>query len=286
MRGIYKRAGVALVASALVLGLAGCASAGPASDPAKGDNALLAYTAANTADAQTFDKVTFGNYQGEPISWLKLAEQDGKTLLISEYVLDAVPYGDGDVGYAWSTISPRPTADMEWADSSLRAWLNGEFAQAAFNADERGSLVETALEDTKNNVTPTGATGADASVHVAEGTTDTVFLLSVTEAKQYFTNNGARAAMPTAHAIAQGVYTGVAADDSQADGAAIWWLRTPGYYGGYASVVTDDGYVHGAGYRINGELHDGFDDHGAEKSELGGNVGVRPAVWVETSALS
>lgn len=55
----------------------------------------------------------------------------------------------------------------------------------------------------------------------------------------------------------------------------------------YASVVTDDGYVHGDGYRMAGELHDGFDDHGSElKSTLGGNVGVRPAIWVETSALS
>ena len=52
-------------------------------------------------------------------------------------------------------------------------------------------------------------------------------------------------------------------------------------------MVTDDGYVHGDGYRMAGELHDGFDDHGSElKSTLGGNVGVRPAIWVETSALS
>ena len=43
----------------------------------------------------------------------------------------------------------------------------------------------------------------------------------------------------------------------------------------------------GDGYRMAGELHDGFDDHGSElKSTLGGNVGVRPAIWVETSALS
>ena len=85
----------------------------------------------------------------------------------------------------------------------------------------------------------------------------------------------------------QGVYVGVASNDEQPDGAAAWWLRSNGYYAGYASVVTDDGYVHGDGYRMAGELHDGFDDHGSElKSTLGGNVGVRPAIWVETSALS
>ena len=29
-------------------------------------------------------------------------------------------------------------------------------------------------------------------------------------------------------------------------------------------MVTDDGYVHGDGYRMAGELDDGFDDHGSE----------------------
>ena len=94
MRGIYKRAGLALAAGALALGLAGCATeSAPVSDPSKGDNTQLAFTGANTADEQSFDTVTFGSYQGQDITWLALAEENGKTLLISESVLDAVPYG-------------------------------------------------------------------------------------------------------------------------------------------------------------------------------------------------
>lgn len=288
MRGVYKKVGVVLAAGALMAGLAGCASeSAPVSDPSKGDNTLLAYTGANVAEAQNFDTATFGTYQGQAITWLKLAEQDGKTLLISENVLDAVPYNDADTGYGWSTTSPRPTTDVNWADSSMRAWLNGEFLKAAFSADEQGAIADTAVTDTKSNVPHTGANGADASMHVSESTTDKVFLLSVAEAKQYFANDAARVAHPTDYAVSQGVYVGTASNADQADGAAIWWLRSNGYYGGYESVVTDDGYVHGAGYRVNGELHDGFDDHGTElASELGGNVGVRPAIWVETSALS
>lgn len=288
MRGIYRKVGVVLAAGALVAGLAGCASeSAPVSDPAKGDNTLLAYTGANTAEAQSFDTVSFGTYQGQAVTWLKLAEQDGKTLLVSECVLDAVPYDDGAVGYAWSVQSPRPAEDVQWADSSVRAWLNGEFLNAAFSADEQGSISATTLGDTKNNVSHTGATAADASVHVAEETTDKVFLLSVAEAKQYFANNAARLAHPTDYAVSQGVYVGTASNADQPEGAAVWWLRSNGYYAGYASVVTDDGYVHGDGYRMAGELHDGFEDHGSElKSELGGNVGIRPAIWVETSALS
>lgn len=116
MRGIYKRAGLALAAGALVVGLAGCATeSAPVSDPSKGDNTQLAYTGANTADEQTFDTVTFGSYQGQAITWLKLAEENGKTLLISESVLDAQPYDDTAEPYQWSVQSPRPQKDVEWA---------------------------------------------------------------------------------------------------------------------------------------------------------------------------
>ena len=287
MRAIYKKAGAVLAAGALALGLAGCATeSAPTSDPSRGDNTQLAYTGMEAAGEQSFETVDFGTYQGQAITWLKVAEQDGKTLLVSESVLDALPYDDGDAGATWGTSSPRPTTDVEWADSSLRAWLNGEFADAAFSADERGAIADTTLEDTKSNASHTAADAADPAVHTASGATDKVFLLSVAEAKQYFANNAARIAHPTDYAVSQGVYVGVAAHEAQPDGAAVWWLRTNGYYSGYEAVVTDDGYVHGAGYRINGELHDGFEDHGAEKSELGGNVGVRPALWVETSAVA
>lgn len=288
MRGIYKRAGLALAAGALVVGLAGCATeSAPVSDPSKGDNTQLAYTGAESADEQTFDTVTFGNYQGQAITWLKLAEDNGKTLLLSEQVLDAQPYDNTAEQYQWSVQSPRPQKDVEWATSSVRAWLNDEFKNAAFSAEEQGAIADTMLSDTKNNVSHTAATAADPSVHAAEGTTDQVFLLSLAEVKQYFANNAARVAQPTDYAVSQGVYTGVAANEGQPEGAAVWWLRSNGYYAGYASVVTDDGYVHGDGYRMAGELHDGFEDHGSElNSQLGGNVGVRPAIWVETSALS
>ena len=105
MRGIYKRAGLALAAGALALGLAGCATeSAPVSDPSKGDNTQLAYTGAESADEQSFDTVTFGSYQGQDITWLALAEENGKTLLISESVLDAVPYDNTAEPYQWSPI--------------------------------------------------------------------------------------------------------------------------------------------------------------------------------------
>lgn len=291
MRGTTKKAAAALACCALALGLAACSSGANASDPSKGGNELLVYTSANVAEPQELKTVTFGTYpqagnDAEPIAWLVLDEQDGRTLLISEYVLDAQPFNDVDAGYAWSVNSPRLVTSADWADSSLRAWLNGQFAKEAFTADEQSAIAEVTLEDAKSNIAHTSASAADPSIHQTGATTDKVFLLSVAEAKQYFDSNDARLAMPTDYAVAQGVYTGQASNDQQADGASIWWLRTPGYYAGYTAVVVDDGYVHGAGYRNNGEVHDGFDDHGTVASELGGNMGVRPCIWVDTAALS
>lgn len=146
---------------------------------------------------------------------MALAEENGKTLLISESVLDAVPYDNTAEPYQWSVQSPRPQKDVEWATSSIRTWLNGEFLNAAFSADEKGAIAATTLADTKNNVSHTAATAADPSVHAAEETTDQVFLLSLAEAKQYFANNAARVAHPTDYAVKQGVYVGVASNDEQ-----------------------------------------------------------------------
>ena len=299
MRAVPIKICSALAACALVASMAGCASGGGASaGSGSGDNASLNYLSHEQAEEQTFQTVTFGSYEqdgdasnAEAIEWYVLAEQDGKKLLVSKYVLDAVAFSDVDEGVTWGDSSPRPTTDVQWADSSLRAWLNGEFLQTAFSDEERSAIVNTTNTDTKSNTPATAATWSDPAVHVATESDDSVFLLSANEARTYFNNSSARMAYPTQHAIDQGVYTGVTSGpDGQIDqdrsGSAVWWLRTSGYYGGYTSVVTDDGYIHGDGYRINGELHDGYDNHGESASELGGNVGVRPCIWVEDSALA
>ncbi len=297
MRAVPMKFCSALAACVFAAGMAGCALGG-GTEAGSGDNTSLDYLSYEQSEEQTFETVTFGTYEQdgnssstEDIEWYVLDEQDGKTLLISKYVLDAVAFSDVDEGVSWAGSSPRLTTDVEWADSSLRAWLNGEFLESAFSAEERSSILTTTNTDTKNNVSRSATDGADSSIQTATESEDNVFLLSTSEARSYFNNSAARVAYPTQYAIDQGVYTGVTSGsdgeiDEDLSGAAVWWLRTSGYYAGYTSVVTDDGYVHGDGYRINGELHDGYDDHGENSSELGGNVGVRPCIWVETSALS
>ena len=281
MQGVSTKLGAAFAACVLAAGIAAVGTAAQAWG-VSGENAALDETSADSFKEQSFTEVTLGAYEqdgnesngAEPIEWYVLDERDGKTLLVSKYVLDAHAYDDKAADVKWYQSSPRPTYDVEWADSSIRAWLNGEFLNKALG-DQKSFIAPAANTDTKNNATHTAATAADPAVHAAVESQDNVFLLSVAQAKKYFHGKAARAAKPTAYALSKGVYVGIATDDhgqevAEESGNAVWWLRTNGYYAGYNAVVTDDGY----------------ENHGTLDSKLGGNVGVRPSVWVDSSALA
>lgn len=286
-----------LAACVLAAGLCACSSgtSTASSSAGTGDNSAIVYTSLEQDTTQTFQTVTFGTYEqdgntsngAEAIEWYVLDEQDGKALLISKYVLDAQPYDDTYVGYTWYVTNPRPVTDATWNTSSIREWLNGTFYNKAFTADEQSKIVATTSTDSKAYGSTSAASSPDASAFMTEEATDNVFLLSNWEAKSLFANKAARMAQPTAYAIAQGVYVnGDSASDSATVGYASWWTRTVGYYAGYAAVVMPDGEVEGDGYRMDGETHDAWTDHGEYTSTLGGNFGIRPAIWVDSSVLA
>lgn len=68
--------------------------------------------------------IKFGHYEQdndasngkEAIEWEVLGYEDGELLLISRYILDAVPYN-----YEWT--------DVTWETCALRKWLNDDFLQ-------------------------------------------------------------------------------------------------------------------------------------------------------------
>ena len=64
----------------------------------------------------------------DPVEWIVLAVEDGKALLISEKGLDCRMY-HGD------------NTTMTWENCDLRKWLNGEFFQDAFTAEEQAVLL-------------------------------------------------------------------------------------------------------------------------------------------------
>ena len=299
MRHITAKLVSAAAVMVLAVALAGCSS-GSGSTNNGTDNSLTGMTETkitqhiyenNEADTvQEFETATFGNYQGNAIEWLVLDQQDGKTLLLSKDVLDAQPFDDGEV-LPFGMQNIRNVNDVTWANCSLRTWLNGSFFQAAFSADEQGKIADTTLSDSRVNASTSGSDPLDQSQYHVEETTDKVFLLSTREVKDLMVNMDARVADATDYAKSQGAYTGVSYNNGEVDeldGKYSWWLRTPGYYAGYAAVVLDSGEVEGDGFRVDGQVHDGFTDHGTEgaPSELGGNFGIRPAIWVDDSALA
>ena len=182
-------------------------------------------------DFQTVgQEVTFGHYEQdgdldngpEEIQWIVLDAQDGKSLLLSKYSLDAKPYHTTATYITWETCS-------------LRNWLNRDFLNVAFTAEEQKAILTTTVDNSKDQ-------GYDGyRTDGGNNTQDKIFLLSYHEAFDlYFPNDSDRMCAPTDYAIAQGACK---SRSFKKDGRATgwWWLRSPGRTQGYAACVLDDG---------------------------------------------
>ncbi len=194
------------------------------------------------------DTYIFGSYEQdnntsngtEEIEWLVLDRQDNKILVISKYGLDAKPYNEEYYDYG------------NWETCTLRSWLNNEFYNTAFSADEQKQIQSTDVSADENPKYDTNP---------GNNTTDNVFLLSINEAEKYFSFNSSRRCAPTDYAIAQDPYT---RSGYKVDGKAtcMWWLRSSDQ--DYAAGVLDDGdvvYIVYSGVCL---------DYGC----------VRPALWI------
>ncbi len=193
--------------------------------------------------AKAGDTVLFGSYEQdnkdkngqEAIEWQVLDKDGTKLLLVSKYTLDCLKYNSSYGSVTWETCS-------------LRSWLNGTFRNRAFSTEEQKYVLTATVTADKN---------PNYNADPGNDTRDRVFLLSITEAEQYFKSDSQRVCSPTAYAASNGVY-------QNSNGACWWWLRSPGYYGrGSAANVGYDGSVYSYG---------GVD---------GGRYAVRPAIWVD-----
>ena len=167
--------------------------------------------------------VEFGHYEqdndlengAEPIEWVVLDVQDGKSLLISKYAVDTKSYN-------W------PRADVTWKSSSIRQWLYQDFLREAFTGEEQNAILVTEVDNSKSQ----GYSGWDTNGGL--NTQDRVFLLSYEEANNYFESNDARCCEPTDFVKAKGAYV----DEK---GTCGWWLRSPGSDQSDAARVSPDG---------------------------------------------
>ena len=195
--------------------------------------------------AQIGDIIYFGKYEQdntssngkEEIEW-KVLEKDenGRMLVVSRYALDCRNYHS----------SPN---QVTWENSDIRRWLNNDFISTSFSSSEKASIKTVTIENTGNS---------DYKVNGGNSTKDRVFLLSIDEAKRYFSNNIDRICLATKYAQTQG---------SELDGitrACRWWLRSPGTTLYSASSVKIDGFILQMGTPVS-----------IDKSF------IRPAMWIE-----
>lgn len=160
-------------------------------------------------EAEEGELVYFGRYEQdgsaedgeEPLAWILLKKEEDRVLLLCRDCVACRPFHG-----SFEAVS--------WAESDLRAWLNGAFFDAAFDENE-------ALR------------AAPVRLGGEEG--DRVFLLSLEEAERYL---GGRpellSTLPTAAAQA-------ALMPDQDLLSCCWWLRSPGFAGTYAAYVGGDG---------------------------------------------
>ena len=160
-------------------------------------------------DSENRDAVLFGSYEQdndttngkEQIEWTVLDRQDDKCLIISNKALDCQSYNGSK-------------EDVTWEDSSIRAWLNNEFLNEAFDNDEKNLICETTVPAEDNTY---------YDVDGGNDTSDKIFFLSNGELETYFPLEEARQCEATAYAQSLGSYS-----DALYEGKTWWMLRTPG----------------------------------------------------------
>jgi hypothetical protein len=204
----------------------------------------------------------------EPIEWMVLDREGDRVLVISRYILDCVRYDEEYRRVTWETCT-------------LRAWLNGEFLDSAFDAEEQLLIPTTHVTADPN---------PKFDVDPGEDTEDKLFLLSIPEAEAYFhpdpyvrplpntgdfklvekvlakyeANPSTLYCRPTTYAAARGSIS----QGGAGHGAANWWLRAPGMRASSAAYADFYGLFYTWGKVVNCD--------GATWLP-----GVRPAMWID-----
>jgi len=202
------------------------------------------------------DSIAFGRYEQdnipangkEEIFWRVLDIEDGKALLVSEQILEHMPYHG-----SFTAIT--------WENCQLRTWLNEDFLTSAFSPEEEKRILNLKITNEDN---PNADYGSDAGGN----TTDRIFLLSLSEAKNHFASKDMRRASATEYAVAQGAVN--------LDGFGYWWLRSPGYNNTRAVEIESNGSIDAHGLYVCS-----FSRTTATgiANDMYGESGVRPALY-------
>lgn len=186
------------------------------------------------------DEFPFGTWRDRPLMWRVLALEEGRVWALAVESVEERPFhGSAD-------------QPVTWEESDLRQWLNGDFAQQAWDEREAACLVPQPMgadqnpefpEDTADASVATDAPFAPNQVQAQ----DQVFCLSYAQVSQLIPAQSRRA---------------LAGENG------MWWLRTHGGAPGFAAYVHNNGWINAYGYNVDEE-----------------RVCVRPAVVLDLGKL-
>lgn len=212
----------------------------------KVDSIYNQYKVEKLKSAKVGDHIYYGSYEQdndtsngkEYIDWLVLGKRNNQLLVISQYALDYQQYHTS-------------FAHVKWKYCTLRRWLNNDFLHSAFSVDEQEGIL---------------AKEKDTAIWYAGdkdfSTEDKVFLLSESEANNYFVSEAERKCTPTDYVIAIG--------SSDSDNC-VWWLRTPKKTRENAYLVSETGYI--SDYSV------------VKRNMVNRYHAVRPAMWIDLSMI-
>lgn len=176
-------------------------------------------------------------FEFAPMKWRVLKLTGTQALLLADRMPDVHPFNDEAV-------------DVCWEKSGLRRWLNGEFLDRAFSAEEKAAILTVEVENAPNYYFGTSS---------GPVTSDKVFILSENEtfatddAKSYGFYPGdevddkARRFSATMYAKCRGAWWSSKEDYL---GNSFWSTRTNGYTMANTTFVGDAGDIYNRGISV------------------------------------
>lgn len=182
-------------------------------------------------------------FKWEPLQWRVLDSAAG--LVMCDMIIDSQPFnnyvlesGNDEYGKKayWGDSDKKHYAN-NYAESSIRQWLNSGFFNTAFSPAQKNIIASSTLDNS--------AYKTSYSAYNSASTTDRVYLLTFgdmtnaaygfNEEMYYF--DTARQAQGSDYAKCQGLYV------DTSGGYSRWWLRSAGYESDRACIVEFDGWV-------------------------------------------
>ncbi len=173
----------------------------------------------------TISEVYWFSY--DPILWKIMKEESGNATLLCEMIIDSQDYNYTDGS---RTENEQTIYANNYAESTIRAWLNDEFYNTAFNSLQKAVIVTVEVDNSA------ATTHSSTNEYACENTNDNVWLLSYQEAKSItgsIAETAERRKNGTDYAKSQGLWRLSSTDERN-----YWWLRSPYGYSGNAHFIS------------------------------------------------